>query len=60
MDFIEYNYANNKSFIIKNIIDQDVFIILKGSKEIIKYQNQHFENLFPSEFQNDVIIKFNL
>ena len=46
-DFIEYHYTKDKLFLIKYIIDRDTFTIIKGSKEVLKYQDSSFESIFP-------------
>ena len=46
-DFIEYHYTKDKLFLVKYIIDRDTFTIIKGSKEVLKYQDSSLESIFP-------------
>ena len=46
-DFLDYHYSKDKLFLIKYIIDRDTFTIIKGSKEVLKYQDNSFESIFP-------------
>ena len=46
-DFIEYHYSKDKLFLVKYIIDRDTFTIIKGSKEVLKYQDCSLESIFP-------------
>ena len=46
-DFLEYHYSKDKLFLVKYIIDRDTFTIIKGSKEVLKYQDNSLESIFP-------------
>ena len=46
-DFLEYHYSKDKLFLVKYIIDRDTFTIIKGSKEVLKYQDNSLETIFP-------------
>ena len=46
-DFIEYHYNKDKLILVKYIIDRDTFTIIKGSKEVLKYQDSSLESIFP-------------
>ena len=46
-DFLDYHYSKDKLFLVKYIIDRDTFTIIKGSKEVLKYQNNSLESIFP-------------
>ena len=46
-DFLEYHYNGDKLFLLKYIIDRDTFTIIKGSKEVLKYQGNSLDSLFP-------------
>ena len=46
-DFLEYHYNGDKLFLVKYIIDRDTFTIIKGSKEVLKYQGNSLDSIFP-------------
>ena len=46
-DFLDYHFNGDKLFLIKYIIDRDTFTIIKGSKEVLKYQGNSLESIFP-------------
>ena len=46
-DFLDYHYSKDKLFLVKYIIDRDTFTIIKGSKEVLKYQDNSLESIFP-------------
>ena len=46
-DFIDYHYNKDKLLLVKYIIDRDTFTIIKGSKEVLKYQDSSLESIFP-------------
>ena len=46
-DFIDYHFSKDKLFLVKYIIDRDTFTIIKGSKEVLKYQDSSLETIFP-------------
>ena len=43
---------------MKNFIEHDYFLIVKGSKELFKYQGKQFSRLFPEDFKRIAINKF--
>ncbi len=46
-DFLEYHFNADKLFLVKYIIDRDTFTIIKGSKEVLKYQGNSLDSIFP-------------
>ena len=46
-DFLDYHYSKDKLFLVKYIIDRDTFTIIKGSKEVLKFQDNSLESIFP-------------
>ena len=46
-DFLEYHFNGDKLFLVKYIIDRDTFTIIKGSKEVLKYQDNSLDSIFP-------------
>ena len=46
-DFLEYHFSKDKLFLVKYIIDRDTFTIIKGSKEVLKFQDNSLESIFP-------------
>ena len=46
-DFLEYHFNTDRLFLIKYIIDRDTFTIIKGSKEVLKYQDNSLDSIFP-------------
>ena len=46
-DFLDYHFNGDKLFLIKYIIDRDTFTIIKGSKEVLKYQGNSLDSIFP-------------
>ena len=46
-DFLEFHFQTDKLFLIKYIIDRDTFTIIKGSKEVLKYQDNSLDSIFP-------------
>ena len=46
-DFLDYHYNGDKLFLLKYIIDRDTFTIIKGSKEVLKYQGNSLDSIFP-------------
>ena len=57
-DFLDFHFNNDKIFLMKYFIEHDYFLIIKGSKELLKYQGKQFSKLFPEEFQRISINKF--
>ena len=46
-DFLDYHFNGDKLILIKYIIDRDTFTIIKGSKEVLKYQGNSLDTMFP-------------
>ena len=46
-DFLDYHFNGDKLFLLKYIIDRDTFTIIKGSKEVLKYQGKSLDSIFP-------------
>ena len=46
-DFLDYHFNGDKLFLLKYIIDRDTFTIIKGSKEVLKYQGNSLDTIFP-------------
>ena len=57
-DFLDFHFLNDKIILMKYFIQHDYFQIIKGSKELLKYQGKQFSKIFPDDFQNIAIIKF--
>ena len=41
-DFLDFHFANDKIILMKYFIEYDYFLIIKGSKELLKYQGKLF------------------
>ena len=57
-DFLDFHFLNDKIILMKYFIQHDYFQIIKGSKELLKYQGKQFSKIFPDDFQNIAICKF--
>ena len=57
-DFLDFHFLNDKIILMKYFIEHDYFIIIKGSKELLKYQGKQLSNLFPDGFERIAINKF--
>ena len=57
-DFLDFHFTNDKIILMKNFIEHDYFLIVKGSKELFKYQGKQFSRLFPEDFKRIAINKF--
>ena len=57
-DFLDFHYINDKIILMKYFIEHDYFLIIKGSKELLKYQGKQLSNLFPEDFESIAINKF--
>ena len=49
---------NDKIILMKYFIEHDYFQIIKGSKELLKYQGKQFSKIFPDDFQRIAVEKF--
>ena len=49
---------NDKIILMKYFIEYDYFLIIKGSKELLKYQGKLFSKIFPPLFESIAISKF--
>ena len=56
-DFLESHYENDKTLLIKYVIDSGQFYIIKCSKEFLKYQNKNIEEIFPDIFKKMAVEK---
>ena len=57
-DFLDFHFANDKIILMKYFIEYDYFLIIKGSKELLKFQGKLFSKIFPQLFENIAISKF--
>ena len=57
-DFLDFHFANDKIILMKFFIEHDYFLIIKGSKELLKYQGKHFSKIFPEGFERIAVNKF--
>ena len=57
-DFLDFHFTNDKIILMKYFIEHDYFLIVKGSKELLKYQGKQFSRLFPEDFERIAINKF--
>ena len=57
-EFLEYHFTNCRTFLLKYNIEKDLFLIIKASKEIHRYQGKFLTELFPEEFTNIALKKF--
>ena len=56
-EFLESHYENDKTLLIKYVIDSGQFYIIKCSKEFLKYQNANIEEIFPDVFKKIAVEK---
>ena len=52
-EFLEYHYAHSRILLLKYNIEKEVFLIIKGSKEMQKYQGKQFNMIFPRELKDE-------
>ena len=57
-DFLDFHFINDKIILMKYFIEHDYFLIIKGSKELLKYQGKQFSKIFPDDFERIAINKF--
>jgi hypothetical protein len=57
-EFLEYHFTNSRTFLLKYNMEKDLFLIIKASKEMHKYQGCVFSQIFPEEFRNIAVKKF--
>ena len=57
-DFLDFHFSNDKIILMKYFIEYDYFLIIKGSKELLKFQGKLFSKIFPPLFENIAISKF--
>ena len=57
-DFLDFHFANDKIILMKYFIEHDYFLIIKSSKELLKYQGKQFSKIFPDDFERIAINKF--
>ena len=51
-EFLEYHFSHSRILLLKYNIEKDVFLIIKGSKEMQKFQGKQFYNIFPRELRD--------
>ena len=52
-EFLEYHYEHSRILLLKYNIEKEVFLIIKGSKEMQKYQEKQFNHIFPRELKDE-------
>ena len=52
-EFLEYHFSSSRILLLKYNIQKEVFFILKGSKEMQKYQGKQFLKIFPRELRHE-------
>ena len=57
-EFLEYHYSHSRIILLKYNIEKEVFLIIKGSKEMQKYQGKQFNKIFPRELREEGSILF--
>ena len=57
-EFLEFHFTNSRTFLLKYKIEQELFFIIKASKEILKYQGSRFCLIFPEELREVALKKF--
>ena len=57
-DFLDFHFSNDKIILMKYFIEYDYFLIIKGSKELLKFQGKLFSKIFPPLFEHSAMNKF--
>ena len=57
-DFLDFHFTNDKIILMKYFIEHDYFVIVKGSKELLKYQGKQFSRIFPDDFERIATNRF--
>ena len=57
-EFLEFHFTNSRILLLKYKIEQDLFFIIKASKEILKFQGNMFLQIFPEELRKIALNKF--
>ena len=57
-DFLDFHFSNDKIILMKYFIEYDYFLIIKGSKELLKFQGKLFSKIFPPLFETTATNKF--
>ena len=57
-EFLEFHFTNSRILLMKYKIEQDLFLIIKASKEILKFQGNRFCQIFPEELRTFALNKF--
>ena len=52
-EFLEYHFSHSRILLLKYNIEKEVFLIVKGSKEMQKYQEKQFTSIFPRELRDE-------
>ena len=57
-EFLEYHFSHSRILLLKYNIEKEVFLIIKGSKEMQKYQGKQFNMIFPRELRDEGAMLF--
>ena len=57
-EFLEYHFSHSRLLLLKYNIEKEVFLIIKGSKEMQKYQGKQFSTIFPRELRDEGSLLF--
>ena len=57
-EFLEYHFSHSRILLLKYNIEKEVFLIIKGSKEMQKYQGKQFSTIFPRELREEGSLLF--
>ena len=52
-EFLEYHFSHSRILLLKYNIEKEVFLIIKGSKEMQKFQGKQFNSIFPRELRDE-------
>ena len=52
-EFLEYHFSHSRILLLKYNIEKEVFLIIKGSKEMQKFQGKQFNCIFPRELRDE-------
>ena len=51
IDFLNFHYRKDKIILLSFSIERRAFTIIRGSKQILKYNGKNFDSLFPEFFK---------
>lgn len=57
-EFLEFHFNNCRTFLLKYNIEHGFFFIIKASKEILKFQGNRFNSIFPQDLRKEALNKF--